>query len=130
MRLPTGWVIEKETAELKIVRSADGRQQATLSVIQVSPTAGLEGFERLCRLRIEVEKRELTDGFVEPDAPFTHERGFGMFFSGGDRKVPRVFSGYLSLHSGELITIYVESVGVDPREHLECFKSWALGLER
>jgi hypothetical protein len=39
---------------------------------------------------------------------------FGLFYSGEERKSHRLFSGYLSLRKGELLTIYVEGLGVPP----------------
>ena len=67
-------------------------------------------FKQMCDMRYKGEKQFLTDGFIEPDIPepFTDGRIYGMFFFGGDKATRRVFSGYLSLLRGELITIYIE----------------------
>ena len=72
----------------------------------------------------------LEDGFVEADAPFQNSGSFGMFFFGGDKKVRRTFSGYLFLEKNELITIYVEGVGVAPKEHLLTFQTIVKSLKR
>src|SRR5262249_35853056 len=127
--LPAGWRLVEEEAEVRIIRSDDGREQATITVIQFSPNPSFEDFERLCHLRLEAEKREMEDGFVQSDSPFKHGTRFGLFFSGADRKVGRLFSGYLVQKAEELITIYVEGVGVPPQDHLESFGSFVQGLK-
>jgi hypothetical protein len=53
-----------------------------------------------------------------------------MFFSGGEKRTGRVFSGYLTLKQRELITVYVEGIGVAPKDHLASFEALASGLKR
>jgi hypothetical protein len=127
---PTGWREIKKTDQTLILESGDGRQRATLSVMRLGADASFDEFKKLCDLRMQAERKELSDGFVEPDAPFEGAAGFGMFFSGSDKKTGRVFSGYLSLEKRDLITLYVEGVDVAPRDHLESFKGLTTGLKR
>ena len=84
----------------------------------------------MCTARIDAEKKMLSDGFVEPTAPFESAGEFGMFFYGGDKKTARVFSGYLALKMKELITVYVEGVGVEPKDVLESAQVLVSGLKR
>jgi hypothetical protein len=53
-----------------------------------------------------------------------------MFYSGGVKRTGRIFSGYLSLTKRELVTIYLEGIGVGPKEHLQTFQSFVEGLAR
>jgi len=83
-----------------------------------------ESFTTLCQHRIDVEKRELSDGFIEPDTPKPFKDGstFGMLYSGGDKKSGRMFSSYVRLRGRELLTIYVEAIGIDPKDHVASFR--------
>lgn len=69
---------------------------------------------------------------IEPDAPqpFAMEGRYGLIFSGGEKKLGRMFSCYLSCAETELITVYVEAVGVAPRDHLASFVAFVTGLKR
>jgi hypothetical protein len=86
----------------------------------------------LCQLRIDAERKELGDGFIEPEEPQPFKDGdiFGLFYTGGERKTGRVFSAYLSLAQREFLTLYVEGVGVAPKHHLQFFKVFVDGLNR
>lgn len=128
--LPSGWILLKTDEELASARSSDGHQRVTMSILRFKAKASFEDFKQLCSRRIEAEKKVLEDGFVEADAPFQNSGSFGMFFFGGDKKVRRTFSGYLFLEKNELITIYVEGVGVAPKEHLLAFQTIVKSLKR
>jgi len=127
---PTGWCEVSKETERMVLRSLDGHQQATISTLGFSADVSFDNFKRLCVHRLEAEKKGFVDGFVRPQAPFDASGVFGMLFSGGENQNRRVFSGYLSLAKKELITIYVEGVGIAPKEHLESFKAFVNGLSR
>ena len=127
---PAGWAEKSRSEERIILRSPDSHQQATVSILSFGKDASFEDFKRLCKHRLEAENRELVDGFIKADDPFNDKGMFGMFFSGGDRKNGRIFSGYLSLVNKELITVYVEGIGVAPAENLKTFKTFVTGLKR
>jgi len=129
---PDGWHEVKKEEMRMMLRSADDRQQATISVMQFGAAPSFDDFKRLCVLRYKAEKSGASDTFMEPEvpAPIEGEGRYGLFFSGGEKKSGRMFSGYLSLMNKELITIYLEAVGVAPKEHLASFKVFATGLKR
>lgn|SRR5262249_2540667 len=127
---PTGWREVKKKEDLLVLRSAVGDQRATITLMRFRAEVSFEDFTKLCDKRMEAERSALTDGFIHPDAPFERHGVFGMFFSGGDRKSGRVFSGYLSLATRELVTVYVESISVAPEDHLQSFKAFVNGLKK
>jgi hypothetical protein len=53
-----------------------------------------------------------------------------MFYSGGERKSHRLFTGYLFLKQKELLTIYIEGIGVPMRELMQSFKAFLDGAKR
>jgi hypothetical protein len=128
--VPTGWTEKAKSEERIILRSPDSRQQATISILRFGKDASFEDFKSLCKHRLDAENRELVNGFIKADDPFNDKGFFGMFFSGGDKKNGRVFSGYLSLVNKELITVYVEGISVAPAENLKTFKAFVTGLKR
>lgn len=129
---PPGWHQVNKTEDKLVLRTSNQHEQATISVLRLGADATLEDFMRLCQLRIEAERKELGDGFIEPEAPKPFKDGdiFGLLYSGGEKKTGRVFSAYLSLARREFLTIYVEGVGVAPKHHLESFKVFVDGLKR
>jgi hypothetical protein len=94
-------------------------------------SANFDDFKLLCELRFKAERKAMTDGFIEPDtpAPFKDGDKFGMFYSGGEPKSHRLFSGYLLLKQKELLTIYIEGIGVPTSEHVQSFKSFVAGAK-
>jgi hypothetical protein len=129
---PNGWVEFKKTEDKLVLRSPDQHQQATITVVELSADPTLENFTRLCQRRIDAEKSELSDGFIEPENPKPIKNGdtFGLLYSGGDKKTGRVFSAYLSSKRREFLTLYVEGVAIAPKDHLESFKAFVSGLKR
>jgi hypothetical protein len=127
---PAGWSEVKREEDRLTLRSVDGHQQATISIMRFGADASFEDFKRLCQLRIEAEKKDLSDGFVQAEPPFEIKDKFGMFYSGGDKKAGRVFSGYLSLTKRELVTVYLEGLGITPKDHLQTFQAFVQGLKR
>ncbi len=126
---PAGWREMKRTTNALTLRSSDGKEQAMITTMSFGTEATFDDFKRVCQKRIEAEKREVSDGLVNPSEPFKDGNLFGMMFSGGDKKSGRVFSGYLSYTKRELITLYVEGV-VTPTNHLATFKQFIGGLKR
>jgi hypothetical protein len=130
VRTPAGWTeVKKEDARIAL-RAPDGKQQVTISIMRFGADASFEDFKRLCQLRLEAEKKDSPDCFVQAEPPHEIKGAFGMFYSGGFKQSGRVFSGYLSLTKRELVTIYLEGLGIDPKEHLQTFKALVEGLTR
>jgi len=129
---PDGWREIKREEQRVTLRSADDRQQATVSLMQFGTAPSFDEFKRLCALRYKAEKSDAPDAFMEPEAPapFEKEGRYGLFFSGGEKKSGRIFSGYISLVNKELITIYLEAAGVAPKEHLASFEAFVSSLKR
>lgn len=127
---PAGWQEVKRTTNALTLQSSDGKEQAMITTMSFGSEATFDDFKRICQKRIEAEKRDLNDGFVDPSEPFKDGSLFGMMFSGGDKKSGRVFSGYLSYTKRELVTLYIEGVGVSPTNHLATFKQFVRGLKR
>lgn len=129
---PSGWREVKKEEERTVFRSSDDRQQATISLIRFRAVPSFEDFRRLCMLRVQAEKKGAPGAFIEPDvpAPFERQGGYGLFYSGGEKKTGRMFSCYLSSVQKELITVYVEAVGIAPKDHLASFEAFVTGLKR
>ena len=127
---PAGWTEPSRMDDRLTLRAPDGHQQATVSVMRFGADPSFEDFKRVCQLRLNAEKKDSPDCFIQSDPPFDLKGKFGMFYSGGDKKTGRLFSGYLSLERRELVAIYVEGLGVDPKQHLEAFQTFAKGITR
>jgi hypothetical protein len=129
---PAGWELARSNEDRLVFETADHHQEATISHVQVAADANLDQFTKLCSLRLKAERKDLSDGFIEPENPVPFEKGgiFGLFYSGGERKTGRIFSAYLSMAHGDFVTIYVEGSGISAKEHLQGFKSFVTGLKR
>jgi hypothetical protein len=129
---PVGWHQVNKTEDRLVLRSSDQHQQATISVLRLGSDATFEDFRKLCQHRIDAERKELSDGFIQPDEPkpFKEDNIFHLFYSGGEKKTGRVFSAYLSLARRDFLTIYVEGVGVAPQVHLGSFKDFVDNVKR
>jgi hypothetical protein len=132
LAVPGGWTVVRQQPDRVTLKSKDGRQQTSFSSLTFAAAPSFEEFKRICAHRVQGERLELKDGFIEPDVPqpFRDGDSLGMFFSGSDRASGRVFSGYLTLKDRQLVTVYVEGLGVDPKEHLRIFKEFVQGLSR
>jgi len=127
---PAGWKeVRRQANEYVILRSKDGRQQVTVSVAFFSQGSSFDDFRKLCDLRIEAEGKELGKDFIKPSEPFQNNASSGMFFYGA-QDTGRGFSGYLSLVSGNLITIYLEGTGVAVKRHTGAWSILAGSLRR
>ncbi|MFD2232148.1 hypothetical protein [Alkalimarinus sediminis] len=122
IKVPNGWTIKSTEGDKVILLSKNGREQSTISTLNITDEASFVDFETLCKIRIEEERKSFEDGFVNAQEPFDSENTYVMFYSGGDKETGRLFSGCLSLSQNELITTYVESMGGEPKEHLSSFK--------
>lgn len=121
---PAGWRETKRVEDRLTLASPDAKHQATISVMRFGADASIEDFKLLCQHRLEAEKNDPADVFVRAQPAFDIKGKFGMFYSGGAKKTGRVFSGYLSLTKRELVTVYIEAVGVDQDAHLQTFQSF------
>jgi hypothetical protein len=127
---PAGWREGKKKEDLLVLRSPDTNQQATITILRFGKELSFDDFKKLCDKRVEAERRVLADGFIEPSPPFKDGSNFGMFFSGGDKKTGRLFSGYVALSKTDLGTLYVEGIGTGPKDHLATFKEFVRGFKR
>lgn len=127
---PTGWTEVKREGDRLTLQSLDGRQYATISIMRFGADASFADFKLICQLRLEAEKKDSPDCFIQSEPPYDIKGKFGMLYSGGDKKAGRVFSGYLSLTKRELVTIYIEGLDVSPNDHLETFQAFVKGLTR
>jgi hypothetical protein len=126
--LPFGWQPLRKTQESFTARSADNRQGATISVMHFESEVTFDGFKALCEKRLTFEKQELAEGQVESDPPVNGGDTYSLLFSGWDKHNGRVFLGYLYLKHRELITIYVEGIGVSFAKHKESLTFLLRGL--
>ena len=127
---PASWSEVKREKDRLTIRSPDGRQQATISIIRFVTDGSFDEFKRMCQLRLEAEKNDAPDCFIQSEPPFKIHEKFGMFYSGGVEKTGRVFSGYLSLAKRELVTIYLEGSGVTTDVHRQTFKAFVERFHR
>jgi hypothetical protein len=118
--LPAGWQLTSREPERLTFRTSRGGQQATITVLPFKARPSFSDFKRLCEHRLAAEHRA-ANVFVEPSEPFDHLGKFGFFFSGGEKANGRLFSGYLLVGKRDLATLYMESFGVSPKEHLQSF---------
>lgn len=128
--MPLGWKQLENNGERASARSPDGHQQLTISILRLKPDVSFDEFKFICSHRMEVEKKETEVSFLQADAPFESGGLFGMYYSGAERKMGRIFSGYLALKKGEFVTVYVEGVGIAPKEHLRTFQTIVRSLRR
>jgi len=84
-----------------------------VSLLRFSSEIDFDDFKRLCDKRLDIEKQGFTEGFLDAKPPFVDGKTFNLFFSGEDKRKARLFLGHLSFVHQELLTIYVEGVGVD-----------------
>jgi hypothetical protein len=122
-RLPIfeGWSVADQSDERATLRKDNGNQSITLSRMTFEATPSFDDFKRLCQLRLEAERRDAPAIVIDAGQPSAPNDAFVFFFSGGDKPNQRVFSGELKLVGNELTTVYLEGIGIDPKEHLALF---------
>ncbi len=127
--VPTGWKRIVDDRERINLLSPDERQQATISVMNFDSVSTFEDFKRACEHRLKAERTEASEVSITADEPFVDADKFGMYFSGTEKAMGRSFSGYLVQKDKQLITIYVESIGLDSKVHLQAFERFVKGLK-
>ena len=129
---PHTWRVESSFDDRVVVRSANGREQATISIILLKKALTFEEFSVVCARRVEAEKKGMRDGFIHPDppAPYKAGEGFRLYYAGGDKSTHRVFSAYLLHVESEVLTVYLEGLGIPLTEHSETFKTLLSTLKR
>jgi hypothetical protein len=129
---PRSWRIDSKSEEGIIARSASGRERATISIISFNKPISFDQFSLMCHQRVEAERRGLKDGFVHPDPPAPRDAsdGFRLLYTGGDKSTHRVFSAYLIQIESQVVTVYLESLGIPLTEHSETFRALLSTLKR
>jgi hypothetical protein len=132
LTLPPGWrkIAVQDGGDRVNFLSPAGDQQLTLSIMRFGRSPSFEDFKRLCDLRIRAEKEEAPSVNVKAEAPFEEGEVFMMIFTGDEKTANRIFSGHLSVAKKELLTIYLEGVGVDPQKHREAFQALVKNIAR
>jgi hypothetical protein len=130
--IPQGWKQIDGTDDRLTFAAPDGRQQATVSVMRFEATPSFQDFELICTHRYEAEKTGLSDLNLTPTNPAPRDEGakFTMTFSGKENPSGRIFSGLLSLKGKELVTIYLEGMGVDSKTNIDSFKEFLASLKQ
>ncbi len=128
--IPSGWSKSHSEPERVNLTSKDERQQATISIMALSGKPSFDDFKLICSHRLEAEKADAPNITLEQDEPFEDAGTFGMFYSGKEPESGRFFSGYITQKGLEVITIYVESIGVDSKRHFQAFQDFVKGLKR
>jgi hypothetical protein len=129
IKVPARWRTIVDDKERINILSADERQQATVSIQRFDSRATFEDFKRLCEIRQKAEKADVPDVLISAEEPFVDGGIFKMSYSGNEKAMGRLFSGYLTLKDKELITVYVESIGVDSKKHSQTFEEFVKGLK-
>lgn len=127
--VPAGWKKIVDDKDRINILSPDERQQATISIMRSESSSTFEAFRRICEHRLKAEKAEAPEVSITADEPFVDAGRFGMFFSGNEKEMGRLFSGYLTQKDKEVITLYVESIGVDSKKHSQTFEAFVKGLK-
>ncbi len=131
LTIPKGWREVRRIPDRVVISSPDQRQQATISTMELNKNVNGEIFGVICRDRLAAERQELRDGVISPDSPTPIKRGnsFFFFYSGVDKDDGRVFSTYMTFKEKDVLTIYLEGLGVAPEEHGAEFKAIVASLK-
>ena len=119
--IPAGWSVADRSPERATLHDDQWTQSITLSSLAFQVSPSFDDFKRICQLRLEAERKDAPHVFIEADEPTVTSDSAFFFFSGADKSSRRVFSGELTLVKNELITVYLEGMNVDPKEHLAFF---------
>jgi len=123
---PDGWRFVSQEDDRLVFRT--DKQQATIGLVRFDKEVTSEEFKILCDIRVKGEKKFLKDGYVELEPQFRDRDILGSFFYGADKSSGRVFFGYLCSASKEVVTMYVEGIGVDPVAHGADFRAFVKAL--
>ena len=120
---PPGWKQIDGTDERSTFASPDGCQQVTISILRLTKAPSFDDFEQLCAQRYDAEKNGVKDLVLIPKDPAPrHKDGkFFMVFSGEENPRGRVFSGFLWIKGTNLVTVYVEGIGVSADRNSDSF---------
>ena len=66
--VPADWRKVTEAAERLALRSPDDRQRLTFSIFPLDSESEAN-FRKFCQHRVDAERRELSDGFLQPSKP-------------------------------------------------------------
>jgi hypothetical protein len=132
LTVPEAWSLSSRSENEVVLRSAGSREQATISTIGFERLLSFEEFCSVCAHRVEAEKKGLRDGFIHPDppVPFQADGGHRMVYIGGDKSTHRVFSAYLLQIESEVLTVYLEGLGIPLTEHSKTFNQLLSTLRR
>ena len=121
--VPPGWTQADSTDDRQTFASPDGRQQATISILRLDKAPSFQDFQLLCAHRYDAEKNGVKDLVLIPQDPDPHnsEGQFTMHFSGEENPTSRVFAGFLWVKGQELVTVYVEGIGVPSERNSASF---------
>ncbi|HVU33822.1 MAG TPA: hypothetical protein VHE61_10330 [Opitutaceae bacterium] len=127
---PGGWNVVNQRGNRIVFQSEDQRQQATLSVSYFGNPPSFDDFKALSTRRLQAEKKAAPDAFLEPDPPVPFEKDgrFGLLYTGGQKSSGRVFSCSFGFEKDELVTVYVEGIGIDPKVHLASFETFVAAV--
>jgi hypothetical protein len=128
--VPAGWHKSHSESERIHFNTEVERQQATISLMTFSGKPNFADFKRICSHRLEAEKADAPNISLMQEEPFEDAGTFGMFYSGEEPGSGRLFSGYITQKGSEVITIYVEIIGVDSKKHFQAFQDVVKGLKR
>jgi hypothetical protein len=128
--VPPGWKQVDDTDTRLTFAGPDGRQQATISIMRFTTPPTFADFEILCAHRYAAEKNGVRDLVLIPTDPAPHNDNgqFTMTFSGEENPRSRVFSGFLWIKGDELVTVYVEGIGIAADRNADSFKAIAKTL--
>jgi hypothetical protein len=121
--VPPGWTQVDSSDTRSTYASPDGRQQLTISTLHLAKAPSFEDFELLCQHRYAAERNGVKDLVLIPPEPIPHnDKGdFTLTFSGEENPRSRVFDGFLWIKGDQLITIYVEGIGVAADRNSDAF---------
>jgi hypothetical protein len=128
--LPPGWKQVSATDDRQTYASPSGAQQATISITNLDHPPTFHDFELLCAHRYDAEKNGIKDLILIPREPLPHNDSgqFTMTYSGEENPTSRVFSGFLWVKGKQLITLYVEGIGIASDRNEDAFKAIADSL--
>ena len=121
--VPDGWSVAERTSDRVTLKSESKAQSITLSSLVFGTVPTIEEFTKLCRHRMDAERKGAPNAFIEEGEPIRISDSLVFLYSGGDKQSGRIFSGQLLLAGKQLTTTYLESSGIDPKSHLALFSA-------
>ncbi len=121
--VPQGWSQIDAADDHLTFGTPEGRQRATVSIMHCGKAPSFPEFQLLCSHRYDTEKDGIKDLVLipkDPD-PKSADGQFTMHFSGEENPRTRVFAGFLWVKGQDLITVYVEGIGVPAERNSDSF---------